>query len=285
MTAIEAALGGLIDYAGLYPPAALDMQAAVRNYLEYRESKHAFVLGRFIVNLARMNEMREAAGDAFRSVQLSVIAAQDLEPRLIWRYLDEGFRIESVEMKCNDAATAVSIAELLPDAVERYFEVPMQDSAPEWLDALATIRASAKLRMGGVVAEAFPSQKAVGFILHALAGRQVPFKATAGLHHPIRSPHPFTYAADSASGTMHGFLNVLFAAALLYSGGAAGEALRTLEEEDAGAWRAAPDSIRCRAFEWTTDQLHEVRSRFFLSFGSCSFVEPVRDLEALGWLK
>ena len=285
MTAIEAALSGLIDYAGLYPPAALDMQAAVRNYLEYREAKHEFVLGRFIVNIARLNEMREAAGDAFGSMRLSVVAAQDLDPRLIWRHLDEGFRIESIEMKCNDAATAVSFAELLPDAVERYFEIPVEDPVPEWLDTLAGIRARAKLRMGGVVVEAFPSTKAVARMLHALAGRQLPFKATAGLHHPIRSRHPFTYAADSTSGTMHGFLNVLLAAALLYSGGAAGEALRTLEEEDAGAWRVTPDAIRCRAFEWTADQLREVRSRFFLSFGSCSFVEPIRDLEALGWLK
>ncbi|MGB6782163.1 MAG: hypothetical protein WBE36_08885 [Terracidiphilus sp.] len=284
MTAIEAALGGLIDYAGLYPPAALDMPAAVRNYLAYRERKHAFILGRFIVNISRLREMREAAGDGFGSMRLSVIAAQDLDTRLIWRHLDEGFRIESVEIKCNDAATAGSIAQRLPDAVERYFEIPMQDPAPEWSDALARIRARAKLRMGGVVAESFPSQEAVGFILRTLAERQLPFKATAGLHHPIRSRHPFTYAAASASGTMHGFLNVLFAAALMYFGGAAGEALKTLEEEDPGAWCVTPYAIRCRAFEWTADQLHEIRSRFFLSFGSCSFEEPTRDLEALGWL-
>lgn len=283
MNAIHAALSGLIDYAGLYPPAALDMQAAVRNYLEYRESKRAFILGRFIVNITRMNELREAAGDGFRSMPLSVIAAQDLDPRLIWRYLDEGFRIESIEMKCNDAATAVSIAELLPDAVERYLEISIEDPAPEWHDTLAGIRARAKLRMGGVVAEAFPSTKAVALMLHALAGRQLPFKATAGLHHPIRSHHPFTYAADSACGMMHGFLNVLFAAALLYSGGAAGEALHTLEEESLAAWRVTQNSIRCGALEWTADQLRMVREQFFMSFGSCSFVEPIRDLEALGW--
>jgi hypothetical protein len=284
MTAIEAALAGLIDYAGLYPPAALDMQTAVRNYLQYRESRHAFILGRFIVEIARLKEMREASGDAFRSMRLSVIVAQDLDPRLIWRHLDEGFRIESVEIKCHDSATAVSIAGRLPDAIERYFEIPVEDSAPEWLETLAAMPARAKLRMGGVVAEAFPSPKAVAFMLHALATRRLPFKATAGLHHPVRTRHPLTYAADSASGTMHGFLNVLFAAALLYSGGAAGEALHALEEEETAAWRVTPDAIQCRAFPWTADQLRTVREEFFLSFGSCSFTEPVRDLEALGWL-
>lgn len=284
MTAIEAALSGLIDYAGLYPPAALDMSAAVRSYLEYRESRRAFILGRFIVNIARLDEMRQAAGNAFRSMRLSVIAAPDTDPQLIARHVGDGFRIESVEIKCDEPAGAMRITEHLPPTIERYFEIPVSASASEWIDALASIPARAKLRMGGVVDEAFPSANAVALMLSALAGEQLPFKATAGLHHPIRSRHPFTYAAASASGTMHGFLNVLFAAALLYSGGEAGEALRTLEEEDAGAWRVTPNTIGCRAFEWTADQLHHVRRRFFLSFGSCSFVEPVRDLEAMGWL-
>jgi len=284
MTAIEAALGGLIDYAGLYPPAALDMSAAVRNYLEYREAKHAFILGRFIVNLARLEEMREAAGSAFGSIRLSVIASEDTAPGLIWRHLDEGFRIESIEIKCNEPAGAVRLAGHLPDTLERYFEIPMQDSGSAWIETLASIGARAKLRMGGVVAEAFPSPQAVALRLHALASRQLPFKATAGLHHLIRSCHPFTYAAGSAEGKMHGFLNVILAATLLYSGGAAGEALHMLEEEDPAAWRATPDAVRSRASQWDADQLRTVREKFFMSFGSCSFEEPIRDLEVLGWL-
>ena len=283
MTAIEAALGGLIDYAGLYPPAALDMQAAVRNYLEYRESRQASILGRFIVNIARLNELREAAGHGLGSMRLSVIAAQDTDPRQLVRHCEEGFRIESVEMKCDNPAAAARFAEHLPPAIERNVEIPVQEPGAEWLDALASLGARAKLRMGGVVAEAFPSAEAVVLTLNALAGRHLPFKATAGLHHPIRSRHPFTYAANSESGTMHGFLNVLFAAALLYSGGTAGEALKMLEEVDPGAWRVTRDAIRCRAFEWNTEQLRTVRERFFMSFGSCSFEEPISDLEALGW--
>ena len=44
-TAIEALLAGLIDYAGLYPPASLDMRAAVENYRKYRGGKHALPWG------------------------------------------------------------------------------------------------------------------------------------------------------------------------------------------------------------------------------------------------
>ena len=56
-SAIETLLAGLIDYAGLYPPASLDMGSAVENYRAYRSGKHAFALGRFIVDINRMDEL------------------------------------------------------------------------------------------------------------------------------------------------------------------------------------------------------------------------------------
>ena len=40
-----------------------------------------------------------------------------------------------------------------------------------------------------------------------------------------------------------------------------------------------------RFFRSRADQLLEVRQRFFLSVGSCSFAEPKHGLEALGWLR
>ena len=60
--AIDYLLAGLIDYAGLFPPASLDMRSAVGNYLDYRRGSRAGVLGRFVVSLDRLGEMRSAAG-------------------------------------------------------------------------------------------------------------------------------------------------------------------------------------------------------------------------------
>src|SRR5215831_18301579 len=54
-------LAGLIDYAGLFPPAALDMTTAARNYAEHRESEYRFALGRFVVPVARLDEFERAA--------------------------------------------------------------------------------------------------------------------------------------------------------------------------------------------------------------------------------
>jgi hypothetical protein len=282
MTAVETLIAGLFDYAGLYPPASLDMQTAVRNYLQYSESAQRGALGRFVVSVDRIDEVRSAAGASFSEMKLSLLVAADADLGPVSELLSEPGGV-TLECKANQVADIERVCAQLPAHTECYFEIPMA-AGEELLDAIKANGARAKLRMGGVVAEAFPAAKSITVMLQALAERHLAFKATAGLHHPIRSRHPFTYASNSAAGTMHGFLNLAFAATLLHFGGTAGEALHILEEEDPGAWRVSSDAIQCRAFRWTIDQLREMREQFFISIGSCSFEEPMRDLELLGWL-
>jgi hypothetical protein len=81
---------------------------------------------------------------------------------------------------------------------------------------------------------------------------------------------------------MHGFINVLCAAAAVRFGGSAEDAEWILEEEDAGAFEATEEAIGVHGFRWSAEQMREVR-KFFTGFGSCSFAEPIQDLEALGW--
>jgi hypothetical protein len=282
MTAVETLLTGLIDYAGLYPPAGLDMRTAVRNYLSYQDGPHAFALGRFIVDIARADELHEAAGDALGAMPLSLIAPPEIDAQKLSVLIDKGFRIESVEIKCADLASIAELGRGLPKNLERYIEVPIHDS-PARLDILAASRMHAKLRMGGVVPEAFPDAKSVALVLKEFLNRNTAFKATAGLHHPIRSRHHLTYASDSSTAVMHGFLNLACASILLHSGWSVDEAVDTIEEEDPSAWHATLEVVRCRNFAWSSAPLRDMRS-FFTSFGSCSFTEPIHDLEALGWL-
>jgi hypothetical protein len=151
------------------------------------------------------------------------------------------------------------------------------------IDAIASIGARAKVRMGGVVAEAFPSPDHVVDWLQLAADRRIGFKATAGLHHPIRARHRLTYSSDSPCATMHGFVNFFCAAAFIHSGNRE-NAIAVLEEEDTKAFRISSDVIAWRGHQWTTDQVRTIRKEFFTSYGSCSFDEPLQDLEALGWL-
>lgn len=283
MTPIDSLLAGLIDYAGIYPPASLDMHSAARNYLEYRHSPHSHALGRFIVDLGRFPYLWDAAGEYVNGIRVSAICARDCDWDDLHRLVLKGFPIESVEIKGAEAAAIGRIAMHIPPGVAIYFEAPM-DSAPAVLDAIATAGTRVKIRTGGIAAEAIPSTHALAQMLSEIAARRLIFKATAGLHHPLRGRHALTSSHTSPTAVMHGFVNVACAAALLYFGGDAKDAQLVLEEEWPGAWKITPEAIIWEENSWNADELREVREQFFASFGSCSFEEPLRGLEALRWL-
>ena len=288
MTALEVLLAGLIDYAGLYPPASLDMRTAVHNYLSYRRGKHTFALGRFLVDIHRLAERRAVAGNSASHLKLSVLASAHADGEILTALLEDDSSIDTLEIKTeskiNPSSEIAVIERCIAAGLTTYVEVPFASNASETIAAIAAVGARVKLRMGGIVADAFPSSQTIAVMLKALADRRMPFKATAGLHHPIRSHHPFTDAPDSASGLMHGFLNLACAAALLYFGGELNQAICILDDQDPAAWTITPDAITWRNLRWSTEQLRSVRENFLTSFGSCSFTDPIHDLETLGWL-
>lgn len=284
MTALDTLLAGLIDYAGLYPPAALDMGAAVRNYIAYRADRHAALLGRFILDVARLEEFRANAGAQWSDLPLSVIVASEDDARILASALDRGFRIQSAEVKPAPPERMRAIANALPVNFETYFEVPWALTSPPELDAIASVGGRAKLRTGGIVPQAIPASDRVVAMLQELARRRIAFKATAGLHHPLRSSHRLTCAADGVVAIMHGFVNLFHAAALVYLDSHASEARAALEEQDPHTFRLSESGLEWRGRALSIEQVRAVRQQFFLSFGSCSFTEPVIDLEALGWL-
>jgi hypothetical protein len=257
---LRALLAGAIDYAGLFPPAALDMTEAARNYTAYRAGPYAWALGRFIVPSARLNEV----DPDWKCVVLGA------PPRAV----------EVCEMKVERAVDAVPLLATLPESVTAYFELPLDaDPAP-----LAGSRGRAKVRTGGLTPDAFPAPADLARWISRCAAARVPFKATAGLHHPLRSVQRCTYQPDSPTASMHGFANVFLAAALLWHGGSEAAAAATLEEQSPGAFHFDDPSAAWHGHHLTTAQIREARERFVISFGSCSFEEPISDLQRLGWL-
>jgi hypothetical protein len=283
MTVIANLLDGLIDYAGLFPPARLDLAVVVRNYLCYRQGQHADALGRLIVDFNRVQELRTVAGERLREIPLSLIASAERDLDRLPSLLDDGLRIEAIEVTPNTSPGIERIARRLPVGMAAYFEVPVQAGDARTLDAICAAGARVKLRMGGLTAEAFPSPRATAGMLLALSDRHLMFKATAGLHHPLRSNHPFTDAPDSEGGTMHGFGNLCCAAALVHLGGDAVDAALLLEEMDPHTWQVSSEAITWRDFRLSALQIEEVRREFFQSMGSCSFTQPLKEMEALGW--
>jgi hypothetical protein len=284
MSATECLLADLFDYAGLFPPTGLDMHSAVRNYLEYGRGAHKQALGRFVVEFDQFPYLFDAAGDYVHGMRLSLIAAADSDWTELRQLLDRGYKIEAIEIKPVEFSEVLCTFNRIPEGPTVYFEVPWDAQSPQVLEAVAAAGARAKLRMGGLRAEFFPCADAVANMLRGLAVHHISFKATAGLHHPLHSHHPITCASDSPIATMHGFVNLTCAAALVLFDGESEEVSRLLDESDPNAWHIAPDFIGWRSHQWSAKQLCTVRREFLMSVGSCSFSDPIGDLEALGWL-
>src|SRR5947208_4602397 len=157
--AIDALLAGLIDYAGLYPPASLDMRSAVENYSAYRRGPHAGALGRFIVDFARLDELR-ATAPTMQDLKFSVLLSQPPQPNAISTMIDSGLPIEAVEARAASPGEVEQITRNLPPGVEVLIEIPVDHPQPNLLRAISDQGARAKLRMGGVTVEAFPSPPA-----------------------------------------------------------------------------------------------------------------------------
>jgi hypothetical protein len=246
--ALKALLVGLIDYAGMFPPASLAREAAMEKYLGYRDGPHGWMLRWFVVSSAELSHVPHDLDGA-----LAVLSDRD-EPR----------------------AAILETKRIVTSARPCYCEVPIQE-----LDAVQRAGCFAKLRTGATTPQAIPAIEEVAAFILACAERRLAFKATAGLHHPVRAAHALTYEANAPQATMHGFLNVFLAAAFAWHGERDIEPI--LAETDPAAFRF-DEFAHWRDQRLRIAQIQEARSHFAHSFGSCSFEEPVADLEALGLL-
>jgi hypothetical protein len=293
MRSLHTLLHGLIDYAGLFPPAELGMSAAVQSYASYRASEHCWALGRFVVPVARLAEFESAAGPCLPAAgapwKLAALAGPDLPAdlaaitafngRLAGRAL-----VDTVELK---AGTPEAIARALTavDArLDAHVEIPIVDDPAPLVAALARHGGRGKVRTGGVTPDAFPAPADLLRFLRRSREAGVPFKATAGLHHPLRGAYRLTYAPDTRCATMFGFLNLFLAAAFLDHGLGYADGLALLEESSADSFRFEEEGVTWRAHRLDDAELRHARHRSALAFGSCSFTEPIDDLQALGLL-
>ncbi len=292
MAMLDALLNGLVDYAGLFPPAGLPMPEAVRNHASYLRGPHHRLLGRFILPLARLAEFEAAYSTLHATEQegwrLSVLASP--EPATGWRAIQAFHarwphaRIVSIEAKAGTPADIAALSAAFPPAVELWIEAPLAGDFTPWVAAIKTAGRGAKLRTGGVVPEAFPTATDVIRFLKTCHDSGLTAKATAGLHHPVSGDYRLTYEPASPSGPMFGFLNLFLAAALVQAGGSAADGARLLMDRSAGSFRLANGSLSWRGRAFTPAALAGTRRSLLRSFGSCSFTEPVEGLQGLGWL-
>jgi hypothetical protein len=227
----------LIDHAPLFPPAKLPLDEALAEHRRAKAGAEGWIVRRFVCPASTL-----AALDG-EQLALSVVLDEDAE------LADP--RVESVELPPNGVLGRYGD--------ETYVEVAA-DAVPLFAPQLAASGMRAKLRCGPAV----PPADALAQAIRACRAHEVPFKATAGLHHAV------------AQDGQHGFLNLLAAAVF-------GDEEAALAEADEAAFRLDGESFRWRDREASVDGVEEGR-RLFVAFGSCSFSEPVDDLRALGLL-
>jgi hypothetical protein len=296
MHPLHGGLAGAVDYAGLFPPAALDLERTLTNHRRYARSEERWLLGRLVVPLGSLDPLEALLGpderlDAPPAWSISVIAPLAslgaVADRIEWFNARHApaVAILAVETSGATAADVEHLSGLVPDSVERYFELASNETVSDaLLEAIVSSGCYAKIRTGGVTADRFPDPQGLARRLASFVGAGVTGKATAGLHHPLRGRYRLTYEAESDSASMHGFINLLVSAALLYAGQADTDiATRVLSETDSAAFELGDDSLAWRGHRVTTADVVAARAGLLRSFGSCSFEEPIDELRRLGW--
>ena len=263
----------LVDYAGTFPPASLAVADAVSTYARERCGPDAWLLGRLVLPAQSLDAVEDAACSTSPGEwRLSAIAGPDARAALARvnafnaRWAGRA-RIASVEFAPAPPADIAGLMRLAGDTTEAFFETPIDADLQARLDAISAAGGAAKVRTGGTTPAAIPSPAALADFLFECAQRGLPFKATAGLHHAVRSCYPLTYERDSSTAVMHGFLNALAASAMAKAGASRADLVEALVEPSV-------------AVLMETARLHDpdATRRFFRSFGSCSFREPADEL-------
>lgn len=306
-------LTGLIDDAGLFPPASLPMEVAVAAHRESLAGANGWILARFICPASRLTELDRwlpdedpaapwgvsvildgAAGDQWLDEAVVGLAAA----RRFAEVRRGSVRVELLEVplpqdidppllhKFGDAVEDAG----LPDPVTPFLEVPRAAPLPATLEIIAEMRdrlgeggtfrsLGGKLRCGGASEELFPTPARVASFIHWCNQLGLPLKATAGLHHPFRHTDPETGIVQ------HGFMNVVGAAVLASANDLDAEAIAEIvSDQDPASFSFAPEGFTWRDFLASESEIGTARAGLFRSYGSCSFIEPVEDLTGLGIL-
>ncbi len=246
----------LVDDAGLFPPTSLHMDEALARNRRDLERGNPVLTHRFLCPASRIDRLR----------------AKDYRPRRIGLIVDtpelppfDDLPVDIVEMPLPDGETVEALAQRLrlPDGVRLFAEVPPRRIGMDVPDG-----AGLKVRCGGLTADAFPAAEQLGMFIRSCVERDVPFKATAGLHHAVRHFDP------SLGVDRHGFLNLLLAVCEAAEG-----------RDPAPVLRSTDVGHLVRLAHAVSEETAKRARRLLVSYGSCNTSTPAEDLQALGLIE
>lgn len=270
---IPAPFQHLVDDAAIFPPGLAPLEEAVVNHRAHQQSTHADLVGPFIIDTGRLPTLMDLPEIDGLAVSVVVPSWEHL-PGVVDSVRDSALHLVGLEVKLTGTTPADrqvdSIADAAPDRVATYVEAPRPRDAnwPSLLDAVARHGLRLKFRTGGTEDSDFPTEPELSVWVTAAAQARVPFKATAGLHHAVRHTGPKTGFEH------HGYLNLLLATAQAI----AGEPVEpTLAERNS--------TVLAHLFARLDNHVLAHARRMFVSYGSCSVLEPLNDLTTLGLMR
>ena len=277
----ELMLEGFFDYAGLYPPASLDLQSVIEHWARYIKTEDNWMLARLIIPASKLGEFKVLAKDVMPSHdeepwQLSVLLPPvsdegfkaAVETTIAFNEEDLGAIANVVEFKATTTDEIESALNVLHDDLFPFIELPVMNDPRGLIASLSGCVAGAKVRTGGVTPELYPPTEHLARFIFACGVARIPFKATAGLHHPNRNEN------TSVGVNEFGFLNILGASIVSMRQDATEEDVKTILNMQA-----------VQLSDFTEEEIATARSDVFCSIGSCSFIEPTEDLRSMGILK
>ena len=306
-------LDGILDYAGIFPPARLPIDQAWARFLDHRSADDGWLLSRFVCPATRLDELEVLLGnvaDGQSPPALSILGrggntldefleGTDQDAAAIRGFLSRNTGLitaDAFEVKLPQAggvALAVEKAwRRLTDEgstpVTPYFEVSLLgDWRPRLPAAAAAVRdtdrgatapnrVGLKIRCGGLSAEEVPEPMAIAATIATCRATDIPLKATQGLHHPFRHHDP------DLGTTVHGFINLFVASALSQAHDLPVTQLTEIvAEEDPDAFIFESEELGWRDHVASAEEVAVAREKALTSFGSCSFSEPRDDLRNL----
>ncbi|MER6817930.1 hypothetical protein ABT299_52690 [Spirillospora sp. NPDC000708] len=270
MSDVPAFARGLCDDAAVFPPGLAPLADAVPAHRRHRSAPYAALVGPLVLPATALDQLHPLVAGIAEALEVSITApngpAQAAKAVEIAARLP--VKVHAVEVAVPAAMTVRDLVQSLERIdVPVFVEVPRDERRGDVTAALADSGHRAKLRTGGVTAEMYPDERELAAAVTSAVQAQVPFKATAGLHHPVRNTDPET------GFHQHGFLNLLLATDAALGGGDEADVMSVLAERDRGGIAAAVQNL-------SEGRAAAVRLAF-LSFGTCSIMEPLTELVEL----
>lgn len=289
------AVAELFDDAALFPPARAPMEAALGLHALAARSSWGFAQGRFLVPVGALRtfvvERRHL--DYLSPLDIGIIVGSPADPDApapldevvpaVGRVdeADRGVSVAMVEYRPADqtsdglGAAARHLAGIVDElGCAGVVEVDVtrgDDDVAGRVAALHGTEVGAKVRCGGLEASMVPTPDAVARFVATCVQHDLPFKATAGLHHALSAGDP---------KRRFGYLNLLVATALAHRGADVATIADALAMGDPQGVEASADALRLGRHEISRVDVSAARSHF-TAFGTCSFTEPLADLLAI----